>query len=170
MFLYQRRLAVFAWLVCVPLCGANALEAPKSKVVLTVSGTLTKPNHGKDATFSMEMLEKLPQQTFTTKTPWYPQAVTFTGPLLRDVLAAAGASASGKQITARALDDYKTLIPMSDVQNFNVILARQIDGKSLSIREKGPLFIVFPYDSKPELQGQVYLDRSAWQLKSLTID
>jgi hypothetical protein len=40
----------------------------------------------------------------------------------------------------------------------------------LSIREKGPLFIVYPYDSKPELQAQMYLDRSAWQLKSLTID
>ncbi len=168
MFLYRWRLSVIACLVCAPLGGANALEAPKSKVVLTVSGTLTKPNHGKDATFSMEMLERLPQQTFTTKTPWYPQAVTFTGPLLRDVLAAAGAS--GKQISARALDDYKTLIPMSDAKNFNLILARQIDGKNLSIREKGPLFIVYPYDSKPELQAQVYLDRSAWQLKSLTID
>ena len=168
MFLYRSRLAVIAWLVCAPHCGANALEAPKSKVVLTVSGTLSKPNHGKDAIFSMEMLEKLPQQTFTTKTPWYPQAVTFTGPLLRDVLAAAGAS--GKQISARAIDDYKTLIPMSDAQNFKLILARQIDGKNLSIREKGPLFIVYPYDSKPELQAQVYLDRSAWQLKSLTID
>ena len=168
MFLYRRRLAVIAWLVCAPFCGALALEAPKSKVVLTISGTLTKPNHGKDAIFSMEMLEKLPQQTFTTKTPWYPRAVTFTGPLLRDVLAAAGAS--GKQISARALDDYKTLIPMSDAQNFNLILARQIDGKNLSIREKGPLFIVYPYDSKPELQAQVYLDRSSWQLKLLTID
>ena len=168
MFLHRRRLAVIAWLVCTPLCGANALEAPARKVVLTVSGKLTQPNHGKDATFSMEMLEKLPQQTFTTKTPWYPRPVTFTGPLMRDVLAAAGAS--GKQISARAIDDYKTLIPMSDAQNFNVILARQIDGKNLSIREKGPLFIVYPYDSKPELQAQVYLDRSAWQLKSLTID
>ena len=168
MFLYRRHLAVLAWLVCVPLCGANALEAPKGKVVLTVSGTLTKPNHGKDATFSMEMLEKLPQISFITKTPWYPKAVTFTGPLLRDVLAAAGAS--GNKIAARALDDYKTLIPMSDAQNFNLILARQIDGKSLSIREKGPLFIVYPYDSTPELRAQMYLDRSAWQLKSLTID
>jgi hypothetical protein len=59
---------------------------------------------------------------------------------------------------------------MSDAQNFDVILARQIDGKSLSIRDIGPLFIAYPYDSKPELKAQVFLDRSAWQLKSLTID
>lgn len=168
MFLYRLRLAAFAWLVCAPFCGVHALEVPKGKVVLTVTGNLSRPNHGKDATFSMEMLEKLPQKSFTTKTPWYPKAVTFTGPLLRDVLAAAGAS--GKQISARALDDYKTVIPMSDAQNFDLILARQIDGKNLSIREKGPLFIVYPYESKPELKAQVYLDRSAWQLKSLTIE
>jgi len=92
----------------------------------------------------------------------------FTGPLLRDVLAAAGAS--GSKIAARALDDYKTLIPMADALKFDLILARQIDGKNLSVREKGPLFIVYPFDSKPELQAQVYLDRSAWQLKSLTIE
>lgn len=168
MFLYRLRRAIVAGLVCAPFLGVPALEAPQGKVVLTVSGKVTKPNQGKDATFSMDMLAKLPQKTFTTKTPWYPKPVTFTGPLLRDVLAAAGAN--GKQIAARALDDYKTMLPMSDALSHDVILARKIDGKSLSVRDKGPLFIVFPYDSKPELQAQVYLDRSAWQLKSLTIE
>lgn len=165
---YRLRRLILAGLVCAPLYGVQALEAPQNRVVLTISGKLTRPNRGGEAVFSMEMLEKLPQQSFTTKTPWYPKAVTFTGPLLRDVLAAAGAS--GQQIAARALDDYKTVIPMADAQDFHVILARQIDGKNLSIREKGPLFIVYPYDSKPELKAQVYLDRSAWQLKSLTIE
>lgn len=168
MFFYRLRRAIVACVVCAPLLGVGALEVPQGKVVLTVSGKVAKPNQGTDAAFSMDMLTKLPQKKFTTKTPWYPKPVTFTGPLMRDVLAAAGAS--GKQITARALDDYKTMIPMSDVQNHDVILARQIDGKSLSVRDKGPLFIVFPYDSKPELKAQVYLDRSAWQLKSLTIE
>jgi hypothetical protein len=168
MTLYRVRAAAIAWLVCASVFGVQALEAPKGKVVLTVSGKLAHPNQGADAMFSMGMLEKLPQQSFTTNTPWYPKPVTFTGPLLRDVLAAAGAK--GTRIAARALDDYKTVIPMSDAQNFGVILARKIDGKILSVRDKGPLFIVYPYDSKPELKAQVFLDRSAWQLKSLTID
>jgi len=168
MFLSKRRVAAFIWLLCAPMFSALALEAPKGKVILTINGQLTHPNHGREALFSMEMLKTLPQHTFTTKTPWYPKAVTFSGPLLRDVLAAAGAN--GKHITARALDDYKTVLPMSDAGNFDVILSRQIDGKELSVRDKGPLCIVYPYDSKPELQGQVYLDRSAWQLKSLTIE
>ncbi len=168
MFMQPMRRALVAWLVCVPVCHVHALEAPKGKVVLTISGKVSQRNQGSDAVFSMEMLQRLPQRSFTTKTPWYPKAVTFTGPLLRDVLAAAGAS--GSQITARALDDYKTTLPLSDPKNFDVILAHQIDGKTLTVRDKGPLFIVYPFDSKPALQAQVYLDRSAWQLKSLTIE
>ena len=38
----------------------------------------------------MKMLESLPQTSFTTATPWWAQPRKFTGPLLRDVLAASG--------------------------------------------------------------------------------
>ena len=55
---------------------------------------------------------KLPQHSFSTQTPWYPSAVTFTGPLLRDVLAAVGAK--GTKIAAVAFNDYKTEIPADD--------------------------------------------------------
>jgi hypothetical protein len=38
------------------------------------------------------------------------------------------------------------------------------------VRDKGPLFIVYPYDSKPELKSQTYYGRSAWQLAKLIIE
>lgn len=34
---------------------------------------------------------------------------------------------------------------------------------------KGPLFIVYPFDSKPELSSKPYYDPSAWQLQRLEI-
>ena len=34
---------------------------------------------------------------------------------------------------------------------------------------KGPLFIVYPFDRKPELATPTYYDRSAWQLQRLEI-
>ncbi|WP_369819490.1 molybdopterin-dependent oxidoreductase [Acidovorax sp. Root217] len=115
----------------------------------------------------MKMLEKLPQKSFTTQTPWYPQPVTFTGPLLRDVLAAAGAK--GSKITAVALNDYKTEIPFDDATRHDVIVARLMNDRSMPIREKGPLFIVFPFDTKAELRTELYYNRSAWQLSTLQI-
>jgi hypothetical protein len=114
------------------------------------------------------MLEKLPQQTFTTMTPWDKQPIKFTGPLLRDVLAAA--KATGTTIKAAALNDYQSSIPLADSQKFDVILAHKMNGEDIPVKTKGPLFIVYPYDSKVELRSSVYYERSAWQLKSLTIE
>ncbi len=147
---------------------AAALPPTSGKPVLTISGKVADKNTDTAAVFDMAMLEKLPQQSFTTQTPWDKQPMTFTGPLLRDVLAAA--KASGTTIKALALNDYQTAIPMTDTQQFDVILAHKLNGQAIPVQTKGPLFIVYPFDSKPELKSTVYYERSAWQLKSLRIE
>lgn len=144
-----------------------ALDKPSGKVVLTLSGKVEQTNSAKGATFDMAMLEKLPQHTFTTQTPWYPKPVKFTGPLLRDVLAAAGAK--GQKLLAVALNDYKTEIPVDDSTRYDVVVARLLDDKPMPVREKGPLFIVYPFDTKPELRTEIYYNRAAWQLKALQV-
>ncbi|MFY3385917.1 molybdopterin-dependent oxidoreductase [Paracidovorax sp. MALMAid1276] len=158
-----------AVLSCLGVLGphALALDKPEGPVILTVEGSIGHPNQAGKAVFDMKMLEQLPQQSFSTKTPWYPHAVTFTGPLLRDVLAAAGAK--GSKITAVALNDYKTEIPVDDATRHDVIVARLMNNKPMPVREKGPLFIVFPFDTKAELRSELYYNRAAWQLHLLRI-
>jgi hypothetical protein len=146
---------------------AHALGLPEDTVVLTLRGAVSQPNKGAEAVFDMKMLAALPQKTFTTQTPWYPQPVSFTGPLLRDVLASAGAR--GGKVVAAALNDYRTDIPFDDALRHDVIVARLMNDKPMPVREKGPLFIVYPYDSKTELRSEIFYNRSAWQLKTLTV-
>jgi hypothetical protein len=146
---------------------ARALEAPAGPVVLTVRGRVAKPNQGADAVFDMAMLERLPQVSFTSRTPWYAQPRKFSGPLLRDVLAAAGAH--GRTVRALALNDYRVDIPFEDAQVHDMIVARLLDDRPMPVRDKGPLFILYPFDSKPELRNAVYFARSAWQLKTLEV-
>ncbi len=40
----------------------------------------------------------------------------------------------------------------------------------MRIRDKGPSFIVYPYDSLPELNNQIYYSRSAWQVSKMKIE
>jgi hypothetical protein len=148
--------------------AAHALQPAKGKVILSISGKVAETNAPGAAQFDLAMLEKLPQQTFTTMTPWDKQPVRFTGPLLRDVLAAV--KASGTTLKAAALNDYMTSIPVDDANRFDVILAHKMNGANIPVRTKGPLFIVYPYDSKAELRSSVYYERSAWQLKSLVLE
>jgi len=162
--LVRRALLTLAASLCLPVW---ALDAPSGPVVLSIAGTLQQPNRDGRALFDMAMLERLPQHSFTTKTPWYPAAHKFTGPLLRDVLAAAGAQ--GKQIEAIALNDYRVSIPMDDARRYAVIVARLMDGEPMSLRDKGPLFIIYPFDVEPVLRNSIYYSRSAWQLKALEV-
>ena len=50
---------------------------------------------------------------------------------------------------------------------FKVIVARLMDDKPIPVREKGPLFVVYPFDSSAELRTSTYYERSIWQLKAL---
>jgi hypothetical protein len=150
-----------------PAAPAVALDAPAGPVVLTVSGRVRKPNQGEAAHFDMAMLERLPQHSFVTRTPWYSVPHKFTGPLLRDVLAACGAQ--GSNVRATALNDYRVDLPFEDAQRFDVLVARLRDDKPMAVRDKGPLFIIYPFDSGAELRTTVYYSRSAWQLKSLEV-
>ena len=147
--------------------GARALDKPMGPVVLTVSGRVRQVNQGASAHFDMAMLEAIQQQSISTKTPWFAQARRFTGPLLRDVLALAGAH--GSMLRLIALNDYRVDMPMDDAQRHDVLLARLIDDKPMTVRDKGPLFVIYPFDSKPELRSAVYFSRSAWQLRTIEV-
>jgi hypothetical protein len=156
-----------AGLLLMPWKGARALDRPTGPVVLTVLGRVRIPNAGQSAQFDMAMLEQLPQRSFVTRTPWYAAPRKFTGPLLRDVLAACGAN--GSNVRATALNDYRVDLPFEDAQRFEVLVARLLDDKPMAVRDKGPLFIIYPFDSSAELRTTVYYSRSAWQLKSLEV-
>lgn len=141
--------------------------APPPRVVLSITGRIGKRNAGDRMDLDMATLAALPQQSFTTATPWYDKPVKFTGPLLRDVLALA--DAQGTQLTAVALNDYKIDLPLDDARKWNVIMARLLDDKPMSTREKGPLFIVYPFQESAELRSERYYSRSAWQLRTLIV-
>ena len=190
----SRRLCLRTPLLALPLFSgaARALDAPSGAIVLTVSGKLRTPNQGERAVFDMAMLEKLPQHSFSTKTPWYGEPRKFTGPLLRDLLAAAGVNLAPKtpsasapqggaiglerpgadqatQLKAVALNDYKVDIPVEDTKSYDVVLARLMDDKPMAVRDKGPLFIIYPFDARPELRNTIYYSRCAWQLKAIEV-
>ena len=161
-------LIVAATALALNVAFAGPLGAPTSKVVLTISGKIGERNSPQGVQLDMAMIEKLPQHSFTTLTPWEKQPIQFTGPLLRDVLAAV--KAQGTVIKAMALNDYQSSIPVEDAMKFDMVMAYKMNGQPISVKTKGPLFIVYPYDAKPELRSAVYYERSPWQVKSLTLE
>ncbi|WP_230352781.1 molybdopterin-dependent oxidoreductase [Lelliottia sp. WAP21] len=147
---------------------ASELPKPAGKVLLTLSGNIENTNEQGKTVFDIASLEKLGMVSFQTASPWYNGRTTFTGIPMKTLMEYVGAKGSVVKVTA--LNDYTTVIPLSDFNKYNVILALKINGEYMRVRDKGPLFIVYPYDSKPELNNQVYYSRSAWQVSRMSIE
>jgi hypothetical protein len=146
---------------------AAALPVPKDRAILTISGKIRNFNTGETAVLDRAMLEGLGMRSIDTHTPWYDQKARFEGPLMTALLDYVGAY--GDRVQALALNDYATEIPISDFARFGTILAMKRDDVYLNVREKGPLFVVYPYDNEAELRQQKYYGRSAWQVAQLII-
>lgn len=146
---------------------AAALDPPSGKVVLLVSGKVSVKNSPEGAAFDLAQLEALPQRTFATKTPWYSKPRKFTGVLLRDVLAAVGSAPA--RVKAAALNDYRVEIPLEDIERGDAMLAYRLDDQPMTVREKGPLVVIYPFDDRPDLRSAVHYGRAIWQLRSLEV-
>ena len=144
-----------------------ATAAPRGKVILTVAGTIGEAGKGGPVSFTLDELERLGTAELETETPFTPGPVRFTGVPLRRLLEAVGAR--GDNIRATALNDYSIDLPLVDTTRQNALLATRIDGKPMPVRDKGPVWVVFPWRGNPELSNPLYVARSIWQLRSLEI-
>ncbi len=54
--------------------------------------------------------------------------------------------------------------------SFQPVLATKVDGRALTIRDKGPLWIVYPRDHHKILQDAKYDARWVWQLNKLHVE
>ncbi len=147
---------------------AGSLPVPSTEPVLTITGLIAETNRGDAAVFDMPMLERLAKREVETSTPWHNGRVRFEGVALSDLMAAVGAK--GGSVTLVALNDYVTTVPRSDFEQHSPILAFKQNGEYMKVRDKGPLFIIYPFDSKPELKADQYYARSVWQVKSMKVE
>lgn len=142
-----------------------AQEAKPGKVLLTVSGNIAAENNTVD--FDRQALEALGMVSIETSTPWYKGPVKFEGVSLDSLMKAVGAK--GERVVAVALNDYSSEIPIEDFAKYKTILALKRDGEYMPVRDKGPLFVVYPYDENPELKSQKFYSRSVWQVAKLIV-
>ena len=117
--------------------------------------------------YDIAALEALGLHSIATETPWTEGEMQFEGVLVRDLLRQIGVKTG--RILAIALNDYRISIPVSDFENFDVILATRINGSEMSVRDRGPIWLIYPWSSEPVLRDEVYFARSIWQLRMIQV-
>lgn len=150
-----------------PTAHAGPLPQPDGPVLLTIGGLIKDPNADDTIQFDLPMLEALGHSEIATSTIWTDGVHKFTGVPLDTLLAAVGAG--GTTVRAQALNDYTVDVPVLDARPDGPIIAYAMDGQPMSVRDKGPLWLIYPYDAKAEYKTEVIYSRSIWQLDRMDI-
>lgn len=142
--------------------AAGELPVPQGEVLLTVSGDIEVTNAEGSAVFDAEMLAALGEEVISTTTIWTDGVQEFRGVSLAALVSYLGVSSG--TLVATAINDYIVEIPVADAIEGGPILAYENNGQTMSVRDKGPLWLVYPYDSDKAYQTEVIYSRSIWQL------
>ena len=161
-----------------PGAAVAAPNTPPGPVLLTISGSITRPNRGaldpaldqmmakhklafaRARAFDFAALARLPARTIRPTLEYDGKPHTLRGPLLLDVLALAGApAADDTRITLRAVDGYAATITrrLAGAQGF--IVATHLDGQPMALGGLGPLWAVYDADRVPEMAAQALAAR-----------
>ena len=146
---------------------AADLAEPTGPVILTVTGNIKNTNANGRAEFDRAMLEALGLESFHTETPWTKGLMTFEGVPAKSILAAVGAYGSQAKVTA--LDDYSVVVPTSDFLEFPVMLAMKMNGEIMSMRSKGPLWLLYDFSANEHFSDPSFRDRMVWQIRTIQV-
>lgn len=159
-----------AVLSCMFIGGAaqsDGLAEPVGDIILVVTGNIMYTNGDGTAQFDMAMLKALPSEKFATGSIWYDGTREFEGVSLSVLMDAVGPA--GAEIDAVAINDYKVSLPFPQAGERYPILAYSMDGAEMTVRDKGPIWVLYPFDSSDIYQRETIYSRSIWQLKSMNV-
>lgn len=156
---FNRR-SVCAGLV-VALFSGQSLADSHQPVILTVSGV------GEQIEYTLADLMELGSDTFETATIWTVGVKEFTGVSLARLIEELGITEG--RLMAQAINDYAVEVPLEDGVENGPIIAYMMDGEPMSVRDKGPLWLVYPFDLNPAYRSEVIYSRSIWQLDRIEV-
>jgi hypothetical protein len=173
--LFLGTLAAAATLPAVTPAHAAAARGP---ALLTVTGAISKPNRGpfepvrdqmmhkkklsfdKAHAFDFAELSALPAIAIKPTLEYDGKVHALRGPLLLDVLKAAGATlADGSRIVLRAVDGYAATVTVAQARAQRYIVATQMDGAPMALGGLGPLWAVYEADKVPEMASRPVQER-----------
>ena len=144
--------------------AATAFSPPEGPVLLSVTG---HPNVPGPVEFDRALLAELPVLEFSTTTIWTDGTQTFTGVPLAALLDHLGVAPETVRLIAA--NDYAVDFPVETATETYPVLAFEQNGTAMSLRDRGPIWLVYPYDSDVRLRSEVIFSRSVWQLVTIEL-
>ena len=159
-------LAATLWLCVAPTWG-DTIPAPEGQVILTVTGLDPDLFPGGSVAFDHDLLVNLGLTDVTTSSIWTEGLHVYSGVLLKQLVQTL--KVEGQVLRLHALNDYEIEFPSAEATEVAPILAIHQNGQPMSVRDKGPIWVIYPYDFGPEYRTDTTFSRSIWQLDRIDV-
>ena len=170
-----------------------AQQTPKdmqSPALLTVTGLIGKGNRGaldpaldqmmakqkiafaKAFVFDFAALSALPKIQIKPTLEYDNTSHSLAGPLLSDVVRAAGAPGEGTRLLLRAIDGYNVMLSLADAKKYRFIVATHLDDHPMPLGGLGPLWAVYDADRFADMAARQVNERFAlcpWALYHIDV-
>jgi hypothetical protein len=146
----------------------DTIAPPSGPVVLSLTGKIGVTNAAGRLDLDMDTLERVGLIEFAVDDPYLKRSVTYQGVLLKRLLDVARVPQDATTLHAVALNDYATDVPIEPIGKWPVMLATKRDGQRMPVSDKGPIEIVFPYNSF-QIDATIYDPMWVWQLRSFEV-
>lgn len=166
--------------------------AVRGPALLTVTGSIDKPNRGpfdavrdqmmhkqkisfeRARAFDFAALTNLPARTIRPTLEYDGKAHALRGPLLEEVLKAAGAPQDDAvRLLLRAVDGYAAALTMAQVRAQRMLVATHLDGQPMALGGLGPLWAIHDADRIAALAALPLAERFAscpWALYHIGVE
>jgi len=161
---------IWAWVVLVVSVISppmSAIADSSSSFVLEVVFLDKKEQPVSSISLSMEELMALPVAEFETTTIWSEGKQHFRGVWLSDLMV--HLNIAEEDVYLSALNEYLVEFTPDEIVPGGPLVAYERNGTSMSPRDKGPLWVVFPYDQDPKFQTESVFAQSIWQLDRIEV-
>lgn len=149
---------------------AGFAQADSEPVILSVYGVIESDEGGHQRLdFTLSELQALPQAQITTAHPWSVTPQHYNGVDLTALFKLLFANRQIKSLNLEGLNGFSVALEWSKVSDFSPVLAWQENDKLMSRRQKGPLWLMLPYDQAPEMQQANFLHYMVWQLRTIRV-
>lgn len=149
------------------LAGPGASLARSDETLLVLRNPALNAEHG-EIRFTRSDLVARDWHTIKTGNQFISGVGTFRGPMVSDVLSLIGrANATKARLTA--VNQFYAEVEIAEFARFGAILAMEMNGRALSLRDFGPIWVMYPIDDHSELQDSRYNSRLVWQLSEIEL-
>ena len=125
-----------------------------------------KAADGKVTVYSLDEVEALGLDRIETTTTWTDGKQVFEGILLSRLVDQFAPEST--RIVVKAINNYEAEIDVSEARKYPVLLAVRQNGERMSIRDKGPAWVIYPRDDYSELQDERHNFKWVWQVGAVS--